>query len=664
MTKIKLNKVIASFNYDAIREQYFLYRVYGDNKNITFGAIFLDEVLQDSAYIESVLYLGGPSCYLLVNKNQDVYELRLALSRKYANLQMEEKEFEELANYQLLQLLLNSLSQRKTEEYKFNNLTGTLIYIYPSLLKRNKSGEVVQIIASKFQMRKDMILEESVCTFTRIISKDGAISDKTRRQFLFDKKTGMIQRNFDQKCKEDVFIDKQIFDQKNRVDYMNFNSFNKCKGYAWCKLLDGIDTYLSRYLNYKFAEVECFQQEKITRARSNYKKNRVKEFMLERNFVIVDSVASVQSKRLAVKLSDAIRDIYRGRVYQRSPRKDDICFYIVPVKDNCKKEEDTYEDAVALSKKGTIVQCLMENFGDDNPDFSIKKDGTNSVLNNLFKEVIIKDDLEKGKISLVEWGDFGFNGKWTFCIPNKDNIDDSLKMVIGEDGTFYFSSISDFISVSTLKQAVHENENAELIIQSPDKHINIIENTHMSGLLDFRSIEKHVKGLKADIKISKEDLLSRISEVSFEPYFVEKLLNNICVLHKDVIDRITFEQILKGMSDSEKSLFSDFLLSKYNVALVANYRDKRHKEEIISSQLDISYWKINDKESFYLTGQKSQELNRKFANSTVARKVFAYNNHRLFFDEILPLMAVDFVKHEELTVFPFPMKYLREYNKM
>lgn len=139
-------------------------------------------------------------------------------------------------------------------------------------------------------------------------------------------------------------------------------------------------------------------------------------------------------------------------------------------------------------------------------------------------------------------------------------------------------------------------------------------------------------------------------------------MDKITGLNLIIADRTTCEMIIEDMSDSEKSLFSDFLLSKYDVALVANFRDKKHKEEIISSQLDISYWELNTRESVYLAGQKSQELNTKFVNSTVARRVFTYGSHRLFFDELLPLMAVDFVKHEELTVFPFPIKYLREYS--
>lgn len=38
-----------------------------------------------------------------------------------------------------------------------------------------------------------------------------------------------------------------------------------------------------------------------------------------------------------------------------------------------------------------------------------------------------------------------------------------------------------------------------------------------------------------------------------------------------------------------------------------------------------------------------------------------YNESKLFFDSLVPLMSVPFVRNNQLTVIPFPFKYLREY---
>ncbi len=43
------------------------------------------------------------------------------------------------------------------------------------------------------------------------------------------------------------------------------------------------------------------------------------------------------------------------------------------------------------------------------------------------------------------------------------------------------------------------------------------------------------------------------------------------------------------------------------------------------------------------------------------RKIEAYKDGALMFDELLGLMNVTFVHNGQLTVLPFPFKYLREY---
>ena len=47
----------------------------------------------------------------------------------------------------------------------------------------------------------------------------------------------------------------------------------------------------------------------------------------------------------------------------------------------------------------------------------------------------------------------------------------------------------------------------------------------------------------------------------------------------------------------------------------------------------------------------------------IIREVQAIDDAPVFFDELLPLMDVDFVRLGSLTVLPFPFKYLREYAK-
>ena len=53
----------------------------------------------------------------------------------------------------------------------------------------------------------------------------------------------------------------------------------------------------------------------------------------------------------------------------------------------------------------------------------------------------------------------------------------------------------------------------------------------------------------------------------------------------------------------------------------------------------------------------------KLERASVIREVQAEDDNELIFEELLPLMGVDFVKLGMLTVIPFPFKYLREYAR-
>ena len=48
--------------------------------------------------------------------------------------------------------------------------------------------------------------------------------------------------------------------------------------------------------------------------------------------------------------------------------------------------------------------------------------------------------------------------------------------------------------------------------------------------------------------------------------------------------------------------------------------------------------------------------------STIS-EVRSCDNDRIEFQEILPLLAVDFVRAAQYTILPFPFKYLTEYAK-
>lgn len=90
------------------------------------------------------------------------------------------------------------------------------------------------------------------------------------------------------------------------------------------------------------------------------------------------------------------------------------------------------------------------------------------------------------------------------------------------------------------------------------------------------------------------------------------------------------------------------------------FRGKEMREELLSSVVDIKYFK-NDGAAYYFVGTIGAGMNYLLHTAANIRKIESYGNEPLLFEKLLPLMNVTFVRNGQLTIVPFPFKYLREY---
>ena len=63
----------------------------------------------------------------------------------------------------------------------------------------------------------------------------------------------------------------------------------------------------------------------------------------------------------------------------------------------------------------------------------------------------------------------------------------------------------------------------------------------------------------------------------------------------------------------------------------------------------------------YSVNQIGAGMNTTITRAANIRKVVPYGTAPIFFGELLQTMNVTFVRNGQLTVLPFPFKYLREY---
>ena len=89
-------------------------------------------------------------------------------------------------------------------------------------------------------------------------------------------------------------------------------------------------------------------------------------------------------------------------------------------------------------------------------------------------------------------------------------------------------------------------------------------------------------------------------------------------------------------------------------------RGKERREALLSSCLDIKMYEEGGAENYFV-GTIGEGMRWNIRRAANIRKIEGYNNAPSMFEQLLPLMSVTFVHNGQLTVLPFPFKYLREY---
>ena len=179
-------------------------------------------------------------------------------------------------------------------------------------------------------------------------------------------------------------------------------------------------------------------------------------------------------------------------------------------------------------------------------------------------------------------------------------------------------------------------------------NINLIKNTNLFSLPDFKSIGNILK------EVDKKETLSGITLKEILP----ELSNSF--EEKDY----TKQEILRLFDNrSEKKDAVERIYQDTGIRLYSYLRGKEQREQYFAGVIDVNYISVSDREAFYNVGEVGNGMKNSLGRASVIRKIEAPEGNGLFFQELLPLMGVEFVKYGMLTVVPFPFKYLREYIK-
>ena len=151
-----------------------------------------------------------------------------------------------------------------------------------------------------------------------------------------------------------------------------------------------------------------------------------------------------------------------------------------------------------------------------------------------------------------------------------------------------------------------------------------------------------------------------------------KSYNDLVKIEDDVPNdrKSEYTEFLKSIKNRErvnlrtevkKKKVKNYLAEKFDVNLDKNLNRSRKNNTVLDVLTGIKYYQANEKKAYYVVGTK--DISSSFSKSNIIRKMEAIKG-KLILDELLLMMDEYFVKNKELTVLPYPLKYLREFVNM
>ena len=375
-------------------------------------------------------------------------------------------------------------------------------------------------------------------------------------------------------------------------------------------------------------------------------------------------------------------------------------------------KEQNIEDPYQIYSDRIVHHLIVENFYEKSA-YKIKSDSTSekihevwkAPIHNVLKECYLKKDLITNQVSLIDWN----YGSWTFALPhiinteedensktkkNKDDVTPFGVLDIDEEGEMQFAYIENpFQTNSTKHKELVQNaqilqntlandwiSNDKLygLLKSPEGLLMAIYETGQYTLVDFEAIAEDLDAANDDPEYSIGTWQNWFVEfLQINAFEKEKLFLNIFE-HRKSSDYLLKSEIINLLDDfiknqlkkknpnqtGLKKKFNKFYKEKTGKCLISLLRGKEVKDDLFGASLGIKFWINRDGNGAeYSVGTKSEGLQSTLPRATRIRKIKMVDTTKKLPDLslLLKMMDNDFVQWGDLTVVPFPFKYLREY---
>lgn len=424
---------------------------------------------------------------------------------------------------------------------------------------------------------------------------------------------------------------------------------------------DALHDEFGKYIRVKFKQYSIDEVLEYKRASLELYKDIVKKEVLNSGINIVDVVHSETSEDYLQDVADGINKIIpeaKCSVGKRLSKKKLNVRYIHDKSFYSDSEVDPHQE----SMEDYVVQHItVENF----------KHQSSAAVYNILKELVIKKDIATGKITLVDWSQYGYKADWLFGVV----VDGTYYfMTIHPDGSFKIEALKRNLFTMTEYDKYmdyfglnEENKNDYRgvigLVKDAEGNINLIKDTNMYSMPDYTAMGDVLKNVASEGRFPGKDVVTwlRLVMDTTDKIKVHAELD-IVIPHIDVNAEYTKANVMglfKGITTKKEVV--RYVFENTGIMLYAYLRGEEERREYLSGNIDINYFDYDDTHAKYSVGEIGNGMKYTIERASVVREIQAVEGSKLIFKKVLPLMGVEFVRYGMLTVVPFPFKYLREY---
>lgn len=671
MSKKKLysNELLASFEYSNIDRDYDFYYVTTSDKYIKGGAAFLDI---DDIKVAALQFESGKSFWIMLPKNTISRGefIRLFNAKEDGDsLSIKSMTSNSIPENLLTQLFLNALTGPVNEMISFNNLSGKLLCFRPAWLNKDKDNFIFGLQCIEVKIGNDMCVKLVTHRMTALALKKQMKFEKRKLQdypqYEFSYNNNTLKRvSNENKDRRENFIIKPVDGERGNItffDFTDYETFACTKMGVLYDILNALHDEFGMYIHVNFKQYDIDEVLEYKRTSLEAYKDLVAKEVINSGINIVDAVQSETSEDY---LQDVVNEINKiipeakcsvGRKLSKKKLNvryiHDKSFY-----------SDSKVDPHQQDMKEYVTQHItVENF----------KQHSSAAVYNILKELVIKKDIATGKITLVDWSQYGYKADWLFGVVTEGIY---YFMTIHPDGTFKIEALErNLFNMTEYDKYMdyfglnEENKNDYRgvigLIKDADGSINLIKDTNIYSMPDYTAMGDVLKNVANEGRFSGKDVVTWLRAVMniTDKIKVQAALD-IAIPNIDMNAEYTKADIMglfKGITTKKEVV--RYVFENTGIMLYAYLRGEEERNEYLSGNIDINYIEQDEMSARFSVGEIGNGMKYTIERASVVREIQAVDGSRLIFRELLPLMGVEFVRYGMLTVIPFPFKYLREY---